>query len=685
MIASTSFRALGTTALVAVPRRVDLLHARGILSAQLEELDRACSRFRADSQLSLVNRRAGELVHVGRLLADAVDAALAAARATDGLVDPTLGANMRAAGYDRTFELVQARDSWTVQPAPHCRSAWTQIEVDRTTSRIRIPQGCELDLGATAKALAADRAATTIATALESPVLVSLGGDIAVAGGAEWPIRIAERHDAPLDGDGPCIALAHGGLATSSTTVRRWRTDHGDAHHLIDPKHGPPRTHVLARASASQLRPASRRTSPRRPRCCSAKTRSAGCARAATRAGSSRTTAASSTSPAGLRRRRRRDALVRHARLAASSRCYCSPRRSCSASSRRCAGAPTRWPRFATVDVHRNLTLLSIVFVAIHVVTTVADGYAPVGLIDAVVPFLSPYRPVWLGLGTVAFDLLLALVVTSLFRSLVPARAWRALHWAAYAAWPVALVHSLGTGSDARTAWLQAIGVGSLVAVALAVLARIALGGGLALPRLAGTVAAILVPVGVIAWYHAGPLHPGWAKKSGTPTTILARKSTQSQAASLASVDSVEPTSFSAPVSGTITTSQAAAGYELIDISLRLGASPHGAARIRLRGVPQNGGVVMTASGVTFVPQTTGTVYSGTVSVALRAPTSAPSYGDAGGATLNLSFSLSIDNATGTVSGTRDDVVSAVLAPRAHLAALARRRRCGSARAARAT
>ncbi|HEV2592810.1 MAG TPA: ferric reductase-like transmembrane domain-containing protein, partial [Gaiellaceae bacterium] len=206
----------------------------------------------------------------------------------------------------------------------------------------------------------------------------------------------------------------------------------------------------------------------------------------------------------------------------------------------------TRWPRFATVDTHRNLTLLSIVFVAIHVVTTVADGYAPVSLVDAVVPFLSPYRPLWLGLGTVAFDLLLALVVTSLFRGLVPARAWRALHWSAYAAWPVALIHSLGTGSDARTAWLQAIGVASLVAVSLAVLARVALGGGLALPRLGGAVAAVVVPIGVLAWYHSGPLQTGWAKKSGTPSTILARKSTRARASALASAQ-VEPTSFSAP------------------------------------------------------------------------------------------------------------------------------------------
>ena len=309
----------------------------------------------------------------------------------------------------------------------------------------------------------------------------------------------------------------------------------------------------------------------------------------------------------------------------------------------------TRWPRFATIDVHRNLTLLSIVFVVIHVVTTVADKYAPVSLVDAIVPFLSPYRPLWLGLGTIAFDLLLALVVTSLFRNLVPARAWRALHWAAYAAWPVALVHSLGTGSDAKTAWLQAIGIGSLVAVALAALARIALGGGLRLPRVAGAVAAVVVPIGVLAWYNAGPLKAGWAKKSGTPTAILARKAT-ARGTTFASAK-VEPRSFTDPVTGTITTSRTSAGYEIIDISLHLKGSPNGAVRIRLRGVPQDDGVVMTASGVTFVPQTTDTVFSGSVN-SLQGTDIGAAVSDASGDSLNLNFALSIDNASGSVTGT---------------------------------
>lgn len=238
MTYTTSFAALGTTALVAVPRRDDLLRARGILVRRLDELDRACSRFRPDSELSRANARAGDWVHITPLLAEAVGAALAAARETDGLVDPTLGTQLRAAGYDRTYTLVQARDGWAFGGSAPAGGAWAKVELDG--DRLRIPLGCELDLGATAKALAADGAARTIAAELDSEALVSLGGDIAVAGDREWSVRVAERHDAPLDGDGPCVALRAGGIATSSTTVRRWRTSRGDAHHVIDPRTGLP-------------------------------------------------------------------------------------------------------------------------------------------------------------------------------------------------------------------------------------------------------------------------------------------------------------------------------------------------------------------------------------------------------------------------------------------------------------
>jgi thiamine biosynthesis lipoprotein len=241
--ATASFEAIGSTAVVVVgdPGRLPL--ARRLLAMQLDELDRACSRFRDDSELARANTHAGEPVAVSPLLAFALRAALDAARETGGLVDPTLGAQLGAAGYDRTFSLVRARDTWRIAPRTPRRADWREVELDSSAGLLRTPQDCELDLGATAKALAADRAAASIANVAGCGVLVSLGGDIAVAGeppAGGWPVRIAHDHAAPLDMPGPVVALQAGGLATSSTAVRRWPTDHGEAHHVLDPRTGRP-------------------------------------------------------------------------------------------------------------------------------------------------------------------------------------------------------------------------------------------------------------------------------------------------------------------------------------------------------------------------------------------------------------------------------------------------------------
>jgi len=174
-------------------------------------------------------------------------------------------------------------------------------------------------------------------------------------------------------------------------------------------------------------------------------------------------------------------------------------------------------PRFVVQGLHRNLTLLAVLFVAIHVLTTVADGFAPIHLLDAIVPFASPYRPIWLGLGTVAFDLLLALTLTSLLRVRIGAGTWRAVHWLAYASWPVSLVHSLGTGSDARVGWLQALAAGCTGGVALAVLWRAAAAEGSGALRAGAAAAALLVPLGLLVWYRGGPGAPGWAARRCWP------------------------------------------------------------------------------------------------------------------------------------------------------------------------
>src|ERR1700761_2668440 len=120
----------------------------------------------------------------------------------------------------------------------------------------------------------------------------------------------------------------------------------------------------------------------------------------------------------------------------------------------------SRWPRFAVRALHRDLALLSLLMIAIHVITTVLDGYVHVPLSAAVLPFGSAYRPVWMALGAVAFDLLIAIVLTSLLRRRLGERLWRFTHWFTYASWPIAVVHGLGSGSDSGTVWALALTVG---------------------------------------------------------------------------------------------------------------------------------------------------------------------------------------------------------------------------------
>jgi Ferric reductase like transmembrane component len=183
----------------------------------------------------------------------------------------------------------------------------------------------------------------------------------------------------------------------------------------------------------------------------------------------------------------------------------------------------THWPRFVLVGLHRNVSLLILVFVGLHVATAVIDGFVPIGYLDAVVPFRSPYRTLWLGLGAVAFDLLLALAITSVVRARLGYRVWRAVHWAAYACWPIALMHGLGTGSDAREGWMVALDLLALVSVFAAVCWRLAVTWQPGLPSRWGAVAALVaVPIGVGVWAFAGPLQPGWARAKPSAAQRLA-------------------------------------------------------------------------------------------------------------------------------------------------------------------
>ena len=241
--ASASWRALGTLVQLVVtdPRCLD--QARRLLADDLAEVDAACSRFRADSEIRALRTPGGHPARVSPLLAEAIEVALRAARLTDGDVDPTVGAAMSAIGYDRDFERVQPTGpgiALTVRTVP----GWREVHLEGRS--LTVPAGVQLDLGATAKAWAADRSATRIASRFGCGVLVSLGGDIAVAGAAPdggWRIRVQDVTGSPTDPpEGPyaLIAIRDGGLATSSTAARRWQRGGDVLHHILDPRTGLP-------------------------------------------------------------------------------------------------------------------------------------------------------------------------------------------------------------------------------------------------------------------------------------------------------------------------------------------------------------------------------------------------------------------------------------------------------------
>jgi sulfoxide reductase heme-binding subunit YedZ len=311
-------------------------------------------------------------------------------------------------------------------------------------------------------------------------------------------------------------------------------------------------------------------------------------------------------------------------------------------------GRTTRWPRFAVNTLHRNLTLAAVAFVCLHVVTTVVDRYAPIRLVDAVVPFVSAYRPIWLGLGAVAFDLLLALIVTSLLRARIGHRMWRGLHWLAYLSWPVALVHSLGTGSDARMSFMLAAGVASLAIVVLAAIARAALAPGRGGVRSAAAAATLVVPIALAAWYEQGPAKRGWARRAGTPATLLRRQLAVARQLPKARQNM---SAFVAQLRGRVTESQEPSGLVTVVIAGTLDRGRAGAVRVDLRGEPLQGGVAMTASGVSFVPGGTRTVYRGSVT-SLDGERVVAQVSAAGQTRLALAFDLNVDSAAGTVTGT---------------------------------
>ena len=251
MLCPLTFPALGTTAALLVDPDDALEHARKLLQREIDAIDLACSRFRADSELSRLNARAGSWFTVSSLFMEALDVGVRGAVATDGIVDPTVGTAMRVLGYDRDFDTID-RNGPPLLVSVRRVAGWQTIEVDRDRPAVRIPSGVELDFGATAKALCADRAAHAIAQATGASVLVSLGGDVAIAGPPRsdgWGVVIADDHAAVPDALHERVVLESGGLATSGTTARRWARGDRVLHHVVDPSTGLPANEFWRTAS----------------------------------------------------------------------------------------------------------------------------------------------------------------------------------------------------------------------------------------------------------------------------------------------------------------------------------------------------------------------------------------------------------------------------------------------------
>jgi predicted ferric reductase len=186
-------------------------------------------------------------------------------------------------------------------------------------------------------------------------------------------------------------------------------------------------------------------------------------------------------------------------------------------------------PRFLIDGAHRTTSLLAVAFLLVHIVTSVLDSFVSISLVDAVVPFVGSYRPLWLGLGALSFDLLIAIVLTSVARRVIGYRTWRATHWFAYACWPIALLHGLGTGSDTKSGWMLGISLGCLLAVLLAICWRAAAGWpDNATLRIAAVSGAFIFAFGLVRWLPGGPLGRHWAERSGTPAAALGSAATTS-------------------------------------------------------------------------------------------------------------------------------------------------------------
>jgi len=273
--------------------------------------------------------------------------------------------------------------------------------------------------------------------------------------------------------------------------------------------------------------------------------------------------------------------------------------------------SPGHTPRFVVQDLHRNVSLLVVVFIAVHVSTAVIDGFAPIRWLDAIVPFTSAYRAMWLGLGALATDILLAVAITSLLRARLGFRVWKGIHWSAYACWLIALFHGLGVGSDTRQTWMLALVVCSVIAVVAATGWRAALGWSSWNPtRVTLATGAATAPFVVAAFLVLGPLQTGWARSAGTPSRILA--------SSIHRATSVPPVSLVLPAqahfAGTAELSAPSAdGRTVLSGDALLASNPRFDVRINVAGSQTEGGLSVGSGSMTIVPPDGAAVYRGPV------------------------------------------------------------------------
>jgi sulfoxide reductase heme-binding subunit YedZ len=321
-----------------------------------------------------------------------------------------------------------------------------------------------------------------------------------------------------------------------------------------------------------------------------------------------------------------------------------------------------RWPRFLSQSVHRNLSLFCLGLVAIHVITTVGDGYVPIGFLDAFIPFRSPYRPIWIGLGALTLDLMIAVLITSALRHRIGFRSWRFVHWLAYLCWPIALFHGLGSGTDAPLPVVLAVNAACAAAVLAAVACRLISGRAFSVrQRAVATIGTVVLTLAAIVFAALGPLRPGWAHRSGTSPALLAQIAARYSSPSVATSPSpsgshTPPTAApavprvpSVPFTVALDGTQQQAGPDSqgnvqVTLSMKLHDAASTPLDVILNGAAANGGGVSMSSGsVTFGPYR-GVVTAldgGTVSATVQAQSQ-----------IHLVVSLELNRQSGAMAGT---------------------------------